>query len=71
MQLITTHKKRNEDVAMENNKELFWFLSRCNCILFLMRFCPSQAEEPAFYKVFIYGMYLSAHLTLHAKNSNV
>ena len=70
MQHITTHKNRNEDVAMENNKELFCFLSQCNCIMFLMRFYLSQAEELAFYMVFI-CLFITAHLTLHANNSNV
>ena len=58
MQHITTHKNRNEDVAMENNRELFWFLSRWNCIMFLMRFYPSQADELFFI------WYLFAYLLL-------
>ena len=38
--------------------------------VFLMRFYPSQAEELAFYMVFI-CLFITAHLTLHADNSNV
>ena len=35
-----------------------------------MRSYPSQAEELVFYMVFIY-LFITAHLTLHANNSNV